>query len=280
MKVKRLIRDSVFSIFDFSVWPKLASDLGLNIADVGSLQILERIILSQLKTTLPNPLFLDPNLSLNLWAPTKQNQAMALLLDQPSAERDPLASPILVKDWSLEEIKNNLAPAVLTFYYHPREEAALHKKQFLAEIKDYADHQGIDLIVKLIIYTPAHEKFDWVIFQKDQLQAVQELRDLANLLVLQFPHDPLACATLTTELDIPWLLTDDNYQYDDFKNNLREAMENGAAGFVAYSSLVGESKTLKKEDHSPDIEKILNFNTTTFQDRVIELSRIADSFNN
>jgi hypothetical protein len=134
------------------------------------------------------------------------------------------------------------------------------------------------LVVKLVVYTPGDRKFDWTEFRQDQLQAVEELRNLANLFVLQYPNDSLACATLTTQLDVPWIISDDNIDYGEFKERLRDALENGASGFMVGETLFKEIEGMRKKDHSPDIESILKFINSQARDRAIELVRISKEF--
>jgi len=101
---------------------------------------------------------------------------------------------------------------------------------------------------------------------------------LAHLFVLQSPHDALACATITTELDGPWLLGDDNLVYDDFKEALRTALENGAGGFLVSESLFGEIDALRRPDQSLDLPEIIKFIKTKTRDRALELIRISSEF--
>jgi tagatose-1,6-bisphosphate aldolase len=190
-------------------------------------------------------------------------------------EVDPLVVPTLIPDYGLEELSENYSLAKLELYYHPQEEKALQKKQLLAEIHDYCDYLDIHLLLKLIIYTPAKVEFTQEQFQQDQLQAVQELSNLTDLIALQYPLTPLATATITAELDTPWILMNQKQNYEEFKQILRASLENGAVGFIAGQSLWSELANYKQSDHSPDLAKIKEFVETTFQDRLIELMRIV-----
>ena len=92
---------------------------------------------------------------------------------------------------------------------------------------------------------------------------------------MQYPQDPLAAATLTSELDIPWLMIDDGVKYDKFKDQLRVALENGAQGFLVDEVLWQEVGKMRLKDQSPDLPAIEKFLQTTSKDRMIELMRIA-----
>lgn len=277
----------MFNLIEFSDEAKFIEALGLDIKDKGSKEIIEEILSAQFKVYSGvdsknfdgvSGFILDPELSLKVFAKHHIDIGLGLNLDEPQAEHDPLALPNLVPEWGVEQVKNNYGVAVITMYYHPEEAGALKKKQFLAEIQDYCRYEEIELIVKLVVYTPGDRKFDWAEFRQDQLQAVEELRNLANLFVLQYPNDSLACATLTTQLDVPWIISDDNIDYGEFKERLRDALENGASGFMVGETLFKEIEGMRNKDHSPDIENILKFINSQARDRAIELVRISKEF--
>lgn len=280
---------NLFNLVEFDDEAKFIDALGLDLRDPGNKEIVEQILselfsvykADQDKTFIGmSGLILDPIYSLKTWSLQQhKNLGLGLTLDEPSSEHDPLALPRLINDWGVEQIRNNYAVAFLTLYYHPNEEGALKKKQFLAEIFDYCRYEEIDLALKLIVYTPGDEKFDWDSFRKAQLQALEELRDLAHLFILQYPNDPLSCATLTTQLDTPWLVSDNNLEYDVFKEHLRDALENGASGFLVGESLFKEIESMRKKDHSPDLDSIKKFIKTKVRDRAIELVRISNEYN-
>ncbi len=254
----------------------LADSIGLSIKEPSHEELLNDVLseLLNLFRQQASGLVLDPVYSLPLLKEDEQNAPLIVRLEQLQ-NPDPLAVPQLLKNWGVEDISNMYGMAKLELHYHPAEEQALTKKQFVAEIFDFCEHEEIDLLLKLMIYNPTEEKFDIPKFQESQMEAVSELQRFASILALQYPQDPLAAATLTTNLDIPWLLTADDTPYDRFKENLRVALENGATGFLASETLWQEIEGMRHSDQSPDIEKILQFIQTTSKDRIIELLRIS-----
>lgn len=289
MKISSLRAETgLYNLVEFDDEAKFIDALGLDLRDQSGREIVDDILKALFSVYLAKEdeiffgmsgFILDPIFSLKAFSSQSENQiSLGLSLDEPMSERDPLALPKLINDWGVEQIRNNYAVAYLTMYYHPNEDAALKKKQFLAEIYDYCHYEGIELIVKLVIYTPGDQRFEWENFRKDQLQALEELRNLAHLFVLQYPNDPLACATLTTQLDVPWLVSDSNLDYELFKEHLRDSLENGASGFMIGESLFKEIEGMRKKDHSPDTEAILKFIKTRVRDRAIELVRISSEF--
>lgn len=233
---------------------------------------------------------LDPQLGLKKLAGLES--ALILPIAQKTSHQvDPLALPTLAKNWGITEIANNYGVALLTLFYHPAEEQALKKKQLVAELADHCRLEGIELILDLRLYTPGNEVYDPEKFQTAQLTALSELRAHPSAFILQYPLEPLACATLTTELDVPWLLSDVGYDYADFKEALRTSLEGGAKGFyleeLVYPELkFASDKTIKefaKLDRElqqetvaqwlSSLESNLKFGS---RDRILELRRITD----
>ena len=282
-----------YCLLELDYTPKLAELLGLDVNMENNIQLLEEIT-QKLATVAQNHvtgLVLDPVYSFSAQLPSTTNNkplttnpklltttipATLLRLGYLATEVDPLALPILINNWGIENIKNNYATAKLEILYHPDEDKALEKKQLVAEVYDHCQYEKIPFLLKLVVYTPAEEEFNQVSFQEAQLTAVQEFRDTCDVLALQHPQDALASATLTAELDIPWLFVAEGASYDDYKEMLRTSLENGAKGFLVGSVLWQEFAQLRLEDKSPDIEAINKFIETTFRDRLIELRRIVE----
>ena len=181
----------------------------------------------------------------------------------------------------MEEISNNYALAKLELNYYPQEQRAIEKKQLLAEIREYSKILNIDFLLKLKIYDPNQmttsksESIEFS-FDNEQLLTVQELRSFADILVIQNPSDPLAMATVISELDIPCLImANETDSYEQFKEKFRMAMENGAKGYYLSQVLWKELGTYRLENQSLNLEGIQKYFNTTVRDRLIELNRIA-----
>jgi len=283
------IRDQqgFFSIIELDRTPNLAELLSLDLSLPANLEFLEEInklILDLSKEA--TALLFDPVYSLPLIADKDKKSGSLIRLEQ-NKEFLPNNLPELFPDFSLEEVKNNYSLVKLELFYHPREAKAIEKKQLLAEIKNYCQTLGINFLLKLKIYdyaafleeTEDSEKQAQLpdfSYTESQLAAIQELRNLADILVLEAPEDPLMLATMSTELDIPWLaFNQQQITYDKFKDCFRMAMENGASGYMLGDLLWQEIANFKLEDQSYDFEAIKKYFKTTVRDRVIELNRIA-----
>ncbi|MBD3250392.1 MAG: hypothetical protein GF381_02380 [Candidatus Pacebacteria bacterium] len=267
-----------FSILELDQIPQLASWLGLELKHQANIKLIRKL-LDSLVTDLSaqaSGLVLDPIYSLDAIAAKAARTGTLLRLTALQEQVDPLATPVLIPHWSVEDIENNYSLAKLELYYHPAEQKALEKKQLVAELADYCDYLDIDFVLKLVVYTPADREYDQTEFQADQLQAIEEFRSFVDLFALQDPQTPLAAATITAELDQPWVLYSQGQEYEQYKEVLRICLENGASGYWAGDSLWQEIAQFKQQDQSPDLEKINQFIATTVRDRVIELTRIAD----
>lgn len=158
------------------------------------------------------------------------NTGVAFALERPGPV-DPLALPPLWEQWGVEQTKQNSAVAKLALYYHPLEEMAVKKQQFLAEIYRYCHHEGIDLLLELGVYSLDAKNEDP---QNLLLRSIKDLRNLCDVIALPAVGDSITGVTITAELDIPWIAyAPPNTSFDDFKKQLAQSVECGAAGFVA-----------------------------------------------
>ena len=140
----------------------------------------------------------------------------------------------------------------------------------MAEIRDYSQSLKIDFLLKL------NAIFD---NQEVLLSTIQEVRSFADILVLDSINDPLLAATISSELDIPWLVSADYHQqltYAQFKDNFRIAMENGARGFYLGNFLWQELSKFRQANQEFSWPDLQNFVRTQLRDQIIESNRIAE----
>ncbi len=272
-----------YSLLELDQTVHLVEELGLDLKVQGGLEQLQLVLqtlITQL-SPLPSAVIADPNYSFSLMMDDLE-KGLALRLEKvlPQTKlQPPQVVPTLANDWGVPEVANNYAVAKLGLWYHPAEEKALEKKKLVAELASYCQQLGIDLLLKLQIYHQPDETKEKIVFQEAQLAAIQELRSMVQLLVLQYPGDALACATLTAELDQPWLVylsSQEQSDYQQGKQALRTALENGAQGFLGGDFFWQEIKTLREDDQSPDLAAIQKFIETQSRDRLLEFVRITD----
>lgn len=194
-------------------------------------------------------------------------------LENQSESLDPLSLPHLAANWGIEYVRNNYGVAKLELYYHPAEELAYKKQQFVAEIADFCRYQGIDFVLQLFVYHPLSDSTDPAKLYETQLQSVHDFCRSCNLLAIEYLGDPLTAATITADIDIPWVMTSRAANYEVTKADLRVALESGASGFM-----LGEVfwPTVPRENQG--IEQALAGVQTTSRDRLLELVRITNEF--
>jgi tagatose-1,6-bisphosphate aldolase len=267
----------MFSILEFDVGYQLADLLGLDVNVTGGIDqfnLVFRDLITHLANR-PAAVAADSTYSLPLLLGDIE-KGLILRLDQV-VKKTPLETvPQLAANWGVDEIANNYGIAKLELWYHPAEEKSLDKKRMVAELYEYCQHEGIDLLLKLNIYTLPDESKEQVVFQETQLRAIQELRSSCHLLSIQYPGDALAAATITAEADQPWIISLSSQDYEQNKQHLRTVLENGAKGFAIGDGLWHEMGSLRQADESPDLSAIQTFIETTVRDRMIELVRITN----
>ncbi|MBU1033495.1 hypothetical protein KKI22_00910 [Patescibacteria group bacterium] len=273
-----------FAILELDNNRDLAQSLGLDLSLSDNVELLDQINqqLLLLSKEVTGVIF-DPIYTFKFLT-QKAGAAGALIRLEQDKENMPNSMPLLFPNFSLEEISNNYALAKLELNYHPQENKAIEKKQLLSEIREYSKVLKIDFLLKLKIYDPnqfatkEEQAGNKIVFnlENDQLSAIQELRSLADILVIQNPSDPLAMATIISELDIPCLvMADEQDTYDQFKEKFRMAMENGAKGYCIGQILWKELSAYRSDNQSLDLEGLQKYLNTTVRDRLIELNRIA-----
>jgi tagatose-1,6-bisphosphate aldolase len=271
----------MFSVLTLYEYQRVAELLGIDSTITGGLKQLTTVfqtIVEQL-SSYSSAIVAEPELSFPLLLHQSKEKDHGLLLSIARESIDRVGGvPQLSSNWGVDEVANNYAVAYVKLHYHPAEELALEKKKIIFEMHDYCQHVGIDLALDLLVTLQPDQPNVPAVFQETQLQALQEFRSSAELLMLQYPGNALAAATITAEVDVPWLVTLSAQPYEQVKQELRAALENGAQGFVVGEALWQEIATLRLADASPDMSAIVNFIKTTSRDRIIELNRISNEY--
>ena len=177
--------------------------------------------------------------------------------------------PRVFPQWGVTHIRNNYGILFTKLFYHPHGELVKEKQRLMAELKDACQYEGIANVLSLSLYPPAGQPANQEAFQESQLIAAREFQSLADMLVLEYPHTALAAATITADLDIPWLVVDRTQDYMHLKTALRTALEAGAAGIVIGGGNLLAGMNLADVDFD-------TFLTTEVRDRLLEINRIIE----
>jgi tagatose-1,6-bisphosphate aldolase len=255
----------------------MAAKFGLDPAVPSNEGLIRDVTSSLLKTFSQevSGVVLDYKVGLPVIHTKAQGAGTALRLEEIAVESDPLSLPHFNPEWGVEEITNNYGVVKLELMYHPAEPKAMEKKQIVAEIFDYCQYQHVAFMLVLRLYSPSGEVMSSEEWQETQFTAVQELQQSCDVLVLECPKNALAAATLTAELDIPWLMLTAEPTYAKVKESLRLALENGAQGFLATDVVWSEIYSCRRRDKGIDEERLHQFVLTIGRDRIIELVRIV-----
>jgi tagatose-1,6-bisphosphate aldolase len=247
--------------------------LGLSVSDSHGTVKLEQVIFELTRQYSPylTGVVFSPEIGYRAVTQKSENAGPLFCLERRLIDPDPLTIPLLMNSWNVEAVRQNYGLAKLELFYNPLEAEAETKRQMVIELNDYCKNQGIDFLLELIVYIEATEKEYKNTFQQLQLEAIQDLRTHCSVLALEYPLDALGAVTVTAELDVPWILSARSSRYDDFKENLRTALESGAKGFMATEQFLPEKRT-----ENFDQDECLKFLQTVGKDRVIEVTRIVE----
>ncbi len=268
--------EEMYSLFGLDLVESFFSMFGYETFQPDAMEF-ARMLHDTLFRTIKKPssgIFFDPRFSFYSDLDIADVKGVGFRLFEFSAYHDAL--PNLLKDWGVEYVRNNYGVALVTISYHPQSELALEKKQLLSEVYDYCQHEDIPCVVDLHISGIGGGKIHPDELPEAQLVAIQELRKTADLFVLEYPGNSLSAATITAELDTDWVLGSREEEYDVFKSNLRDVLDNGGKGALVRETLFREISSIRKDDMSPDWEGIVQFIETTVRDRMIETARIID----
>ncbi len=272
--------DGMFTIAPFDHRGSLASMFGADVnTPLGKELVTQlKIIFMEVFSPMCSGVLVDPVYGFPAIARKAKNTGLILSLESSGYNDERTSVPALIPSWGVEHVKNNYAVAKLLTYYHPGEENAEKKRQLVTELGEYCRHEGIAFLLEPVIYNPfGKEELSQQNFQEALLRTAQEFQQDCDVLKIQYPGDALACATITAELDIPWILLSRGMSYDKFREALKISMENGAKGFAAGRSVWQEIAQMKTADGLADFAKIRSFLETVGVERVKELIAITHS---
>jgi tagatose-1,6-bisphosphate aldolase len=300
MHISDLLKDQRGVIAEFDSWSKLVSQASQNVSSERPYSV---TLAPLAEVILPHStgVILDPVATFPSCAPgPKTTTGLSLRLEQVS-DFDQRLAPPLQENWSVESVRHNYGVAKLGLWYHPEEPEALAKTKLVAELYDYCQLMGIELLLSLRWLPNPKSSFEVATATNSSptaggeangllpaevcLRSIQDFSSLCHALVIPDPGDALTAVTVTAELDIPWLVSLNDTSYAQAKEVVRQALESGAAGCVVGESWWSEltnpdsfAKLTAEPWLSPGwwaSDGVNQFVTRELQDRAIELSRIV-----
>lgn len=279
MTIDALSTDTgMITLLEMDRVPMLAESLGLRLSDPNQAQIVSELTAEMVATLSKHVtgVVLSPEHSFVHREAVTSTCAPVLSLEKKTSDVDPLVPPTFIDGWGIENIANNYAVAKLELYYHPEEEQAALKKQIVAELYDYCKYEGIDFILELLVYHQANEKPSPAGLTDSQLTAVQEFRKSCDVMGLEYLGDSLAAVTITAELDIPWILTGREQDYQQTKQELRAALESGAQGFLLGDVFWPKVEHAQRDTGEVSVSMLVSEVQKQARDHIIELTRIVE----
>lgn len=267
---------------------QVAERFGFQIADPMQHGAIKQLVelLSDFVVPTATGVLVDPEFSWPHVSTTAQLAGVSVRLEEQRSAVDPMALPKLFQDVGCEWVAENYGICKLAMWYHPSEPLAMGKKQLLAELADSCRVYGTELYLQLQPYIPPVDLSSGTDAQIGQsasllpdvlLAAVQELAPMVQLLSLPLPNDALLAATITAELDIPWLIDLRENTAELATQSLQMALEAGASGCVCGNGFWPELGQMRESDGSPDWEGLQQYGQTVVRERATALRRVLDA---
>lgn len=279
MTLPAISRNGSFSLLTLDQVLTLSKRFNLSFRSSDEARLLEKSIkqLSQEFSPFCTGVVLSPEFGYDALELKAEQAGTLFAVERRLLEADPLSVPILTQGWGVDAVRGNYGVAKLEVFYNPTEKEASAKRQLVAEVFDYCQHEGIALLLELMLYVESTPSQYAQIFPEVQLQAAQDFRRSCSVMALEFPLSALSAVTITAELDIPWILTTRETPYEQFKEQLRTVLESGAVGFMGIEPFLPEEKevALAGGKLSDRADMIRRFIATTGRDRILEASRIV-----
>ncbi|MEN8253132.1 MAG: hypothetical protein ABFQ62_02010 [Patescibacteria group bacterium] len=272
--------NSKFVLGQFDAVAAMAEALGLDLSHEQDREVLGRFksLLAKYLSNKVSGIIIDPFYGFKNIDQKHKNVGLILNLeDLDYLNKNEM--PKLLENWGVENIRNNYGVAKFELYYHPTEEKALEKKQIVAELYDFCQYEKIDFLLQLRIFNPNGGILPEAEHPELQLEALQEFRKNCDLLALEYPGNALACATVTAQSDVPWILLSHREPklepYLKLKERLREVLESGGMGISAGSALWEGLDLTRTESLDVNWEQVEEFIKTETLDKIAELNRIV-----
>lgn len=279
MLISKLVKDRGGLVVSVAAIPKLSEKLGLDqTSETYALLVQVSCELVRLQSNAVAGVCLSPDYTYYALPNISPQAHLLLTLAKQELLTDLNDVPHLLEGWSAEHVRQNYAIAVLDVDYHPFEQFAVKKKMFIAEVYEYAKHLGIDVLLNLQIHNLVEEAETSA---EIQLQAVQDLNEVADGFVLNYMGDPLMAATITTQIDVPWLVSSSAKTYEEIKVESRAGLEAGAQGVWVDYGFFPTADMLRRslgqlDQSNGSTPEWFGFLTSVSRDRRIEIQRIIE----
>ena len=235
MKIKHLSNNNgKYIILKLDIASQLAQILDLDLKKEDDSHLIQTILMKIEQAFSPylTGLILDPIYGYNLVNSRSSNMGLALTVDSPIKTKvNEFDLPEFIPDWDLVSIANHYACAEVSLRYHPQNSSALKKKKVISELHSSAKMNSVDFILNLELVAKNGIEVETE-FDQYVLESVWEFKKNCELIILPFIYKALDRATITAEIDIPWLVNPRSTDSNQFYDRVQLSNEAGGAGVV------------------------------------------------
>ena len=184
-----------------------------------------------------------------------------LLPIEKTGYRDVHGERLAELEYEAAQIKELGASGVkLLVYFNPNYESAPGQMQVAREVIHDVMTANIPSFVEIVTYKKegevvGEERVELVL---RSLERFIENGVLPDVFKLQYPGSKEACAKVTKAIGkIPWIMLTGGDDFDQFKQELKEAVEGGCVGFLAGRALWKEVMQLEGEEKKRFLDETL-----------------------
>jgi tagatose-1,6-bisphosphate aldolase len=151
-------------------------------------------------------------------------------------------------EFSVEQLKNLGAGGIkLLLYYHPQAPTREHQLKIAKQVLHDCKAAKLPLFLELVTYPIENTNSHKPELVLDSISQFLEAKIIPDVFKLEFPGDPAACFQITKLLKkTPWILLTRGDSYQNFKEQLKTALNNGCQGFLAGRALWQEFTQYEK----------------------------------
>lgn len=199
--------------------------------------------------------------------PAYKNKAKPFLLPvEKSGYREIDGERVTELEHSVEELKQMGASGIkLLLYFNPAGETARKQLETAKQVEENCLKENMPFFLEILTYSSTPK-------QKLVIDSVKYFLQggvYPDVFKLEYPEDAGICKEITEMLGkTPWILLTAGEDFDQFKNQLQIAVQNGCLGFLAGRALWKELLKLEGEERK-------KFLTQTLPARFREISKIA-----
>jgi sulfofructosephosphate aldolase len=151
------------------------------------------------------------------------------------------------------------AAKLMVFVRADREDGGGYTARLVREMVEDSRRAGVECVVEGMTYRLDGESPEAFAARREDLiaEAAVLLQECgAPVLKLEYPGSAAGCRRVTDALDVPWAVLSAGVDHDTFCGQLRDAMDGGAAGFIAGRSLWKEAVGLPPAERRAFLEDV------------------------